>query len=207
VALVDIGHGTTDVAIFSEDSIKHTAVLALGGANLTNDIAYGLRTPMVSAEKLKIRHGCAMAELVGSEDIIEVPSVGGREPRKLSRQVLADICEPRVEEILTLVDQELIRAGYKNLVGAGIVLTGGTSLIHGIAELGEQIFNLPTRVGYPMSVGGLQDVVASPMYATAVGLLQYGADKEGAGQSFRIRDENVFNRILSRMRKWFSDIT
>jgi cell division protein FtsA len=147
-----------------------------------------------------------MAELVDNDEAIEVPSVGGRDARRLSRQVLAEICEPRIEEILTLVDQELIRAGYKNMIGAGVVLTGGTSLIQGIADLGEQIFNLPTRVGFPAEVGGLKDVVASPVYATAVGLLLYGAEKEGAGLSFRIRDDNVFNRILNKMRKWFSDI-
>ncbi len=206
VALVDLGGGTTDLALFANDSIKHTAVLALGGANLTNDIAFGLRTPMVSAEKIKIKYGCALAEMVGKDDVIEVTSVGGREPRRLSRQVLAEICEPRVEEMLALVDQELIRSGMKNLIGAGVVLTGGTALIEGIQELGEQIFNLPTRIGYPDMVGGLRDVVNSPMYATAVGLLMFGAEKEGVEQRFRIRDENVFNRILGRMRKWFVDV-
>ncbi|EPR35126.1 cell division protein FtsA [Alkalidesulfovibrio alkalitolerans DSM 16529] len=206
VALVDIGGGTTDIAVFSNDSIKHTGVLALGGTNLTNDIAFGLRTPMVAAEKIKVRHGCALAEMVRSDEVIEVPSVGGREARRLSRQVLAEICEPRVEEILTLVDQELVRSGFKNGVAAGVVLTGGTSLIEGCQELAEQIFNLPTRVGYPQNVGGLKDVVNSPMYATAVGLLMYGAEKEGVEQRFRIRDDNVFNRILGTMRKWFTDI-
>ncbi|EPR44444.1 cell division protein FtsA [Desulfovibrio sp. X2] len=206
VALVDIGGGTTDIAVFSNDSIKHTGVLALGGTNLTNDIAFGLRTPMVAAEKIKVKYGCALAEMVRSDEVIEVPSVGGREARRLSRQVLAEICEPRVEEILTLVDQELVRSGFKNTVAAGVVLTGGTSLIEGCQELGEQIFNLPTRVGYPQNVGGLKDVVNSPMYATAVGLLMYGAQKEGVEQRFRIRDDNVFNRILGTMRKWFTDI-
>ncbi len=206
VALVDLGGGTTDLAIFANDSIKHTAVLALGGTNLTNDIAFGLRTPMASAEKIKIKYGCALAEMVPKDEVIEVMSVGGREPRRLSRQVLAEICEPRVEEMLALVDQELIRSGMKNLIGAGVVLTGGTALIEGIQELGEQIFNLPTRIGYPDKVGGLKDVVNSPMYATAVGLLMYGAEKEGVEQRFRIRDENVFNRILGRMRKWFVDV-
>ncbi|MYL84515.1 cell division protein FtsA [Desulfovibrio aerotolerans] len=206
VALVDLGGGTTDLAIFANDSIKHTAVLALGGTNLTNDIAFGLRTPMASAEKIKIKYGCALAEMVPKDDVIEVMSVGGREPRRLSRQVLAEICEPRVEEMLALVDQELIRSGMKNQIGAGVVLTGGTALIEGIQELGEQIFNLPTRIGYPDKVGGLKDVVNSPMYATAVGLLMYGAEKEGVEQRFRIRDENVFNRILGRMRKWFVDV-
>jgi cell division protein FtsA len=207
VALVDIGGGTTDLAIFTNDAIKHTAVLALGGMNLTNDIAFGLRTPMVSAEKIKTKYGCAMAEMVKSDEKIEVPTVGGREARKLSRQVLAEICEPRMEEILTLVDQELLRSGFKNLIGAGVVLTGGTALIEGCQELGEQIFNLPVRIGYPQNVGGLKDVVNSPMYATAVGLLLYGAEKEGTEHKFRIRDKNVFNRILSRMRKWFVDIS
>ena len=206
VALVDLGGGTTDLAIFANDSIKHTAVLALGGTNLTNDIAFGLRTPMASAEKIKIKYGCALADMVPPDEIIEVPSVGGREPRRLSRQVLAEICEPRVEEMLALVDQELIRSGMKNQIGAGVVLTGGTALIEGIQELGEQIFNLPTRIGYPDKVGGLKDVVNSPMYATAVGLLMFGAEKEGVEQRFRIRDENVFNRILGRMRKWFVDV-
>lgn len=207
VALVDIGGGTTDLAIFSDDAIKHTGVLALGGTNLTNDIAFGLRTPMLAAEKIKVRHGCALAELVQSDEKIEVPSVGGREPRTLSRKVLAEICEPRVEEILSLVNQELVRSGFKNMIGAGVVLTGGTSTIEGITELGEQIFNLPVRVGSPIGVGGLKDVVNSPMYATAVGLLLFGAEKEGAEDKFRIREKNLFNRILGQMRKWFMDIS
>lgn len=207
VALVDLGGGTTDVAIFSNDSIKYTSVLALGGSNMTNDIAFGLRTPMMAAEKIKIKYGCALADIVQKDEIIEVPSVGGRDPRRVSRRVLAEICEPRVEEILALVEQDLAQSGCKNLVGAGIVLTGGTALLDGIAELGEQIFNLPTRVGYPRGVGGLKDVVMSPMYSTAVGLLMYGARKEGMEQRFRIRDAHIFNRILTRMRKWFSDIS
>jgi cell division protein FtsA len=207
VALVDLGGGTTDLAVFSNDSIKHTAVLALGGTNLTNDIAFGLRTPMASAEKIKIKYGCALADLVRPDEIIEVASVGGREARRLSRQVLAEICEPRAEEMLALVDQELIRSGFKNLIAAGVVLTGGTALLAGTQDLGEQIFNLPTRIGFPMRVGGLRDVVNSPKFATAVGLLMYGAEKEGVEKRFRIRDENVFNRILGRMRKWFVDVT
>jgi cell division protein FtsA len=206
VALIDLGGGTSDLAIFSNDAIKHTAVLALGGSNLTNDIAFGLRTPMLAAEQIKVKYGSALAEMVRGDEISEVPSVGGREPRKLSRQVLAEICEPRVEEILMLLDQELVRSCFKNSIAAGVVLTGGTALIQGLQEMAEQIFNLPTRIGYPRNVGGLKDVVDSPMYATAVGLLLYGAEKEGAGQSFRIRDANVFNRILGRMRKWFTDI-
>ena len=208
VALVDIGGGTTDMAIFSNDSIKHTSVLALGGNNLTNDIAFGLRTPMVSAEKIKVDYGCALADLIQSDEIIEVPSVGGRESRKMSKRLLAEICEPRCEEILALVDQDLIKSGFKNSIAAGVVLTGGTSMIDGMAELAEQIFDLPVRIGYPTGIGGLTDVVDSPQFATAVGLLLFGAEQErGRGdQSFRIRDDNVFNRILGRMRKWFTDI-
>lgn len=207
VALVDLGGGTTDVAIFANNAIKYTSVLALGGSNLTNDIAYGLRTPMMAAEKIKIKYGCALADIVQKDEILEVPSVGGREPRRVSRRVLAEICEPRVEEILALVEQDLNQSGCRNLVGAGVVLTGGTALLDGMAELGEQIFNLPTRVGFPREVGGLKDVVMSPMYSTAVGLLMYGARKEGLDQRFRIRDAHIFNRILTRMRKWFSDIS
>ncbi len=207
VAIVDIGGGTTDVAIFANDSIKHTSVIALGGNNLTNDIAFGLRTPMGSAEQIKVKYGTALSDLVTSDETIEVPSVGGRDSRKMSKRVLSEICEPRCEEIMALVDQELIRSGYKNMIAAGVVLTGGTSLVDGMQELAEQIFDLPVRVGYPSGVGGLKDVVNSPKFATAVGLLMYGAEKEGGGeQVFRIRDENVFNRILGRMRKWFSDI-
>ncbi|WP_456324981.1 cell division protein FtsA [Desulfonauticus submarinus] len=207
VALVDIGGGTTDIAIFSKDSIRHTAVLAIGGTNLTSDIAYGLRTPMGAAEQIKVKYGCALADLVRDNEVIEVPSVGGRPSRKLSRHILAEICEPRMEELLVLVEQELVRSGFKKSIAAGVVLTGGAALIDGIQELGEQIFNLPTRVASPINVGGLKDVVNSPMYATAVGLLKYGAEKVTQGSKFRIRDKNIFNRVLSRMKKWFSDIS
>lgn len=207
VALVDIGGGTTDIAIFLNNSIRHTGVLAIGGTNLTNDIAFGLRTPMAAAEQIKIKYGCALADLIQEAGAIEVPSVGGRPPRKLSRRILAEICEPRMEELLALVDQELIRSGFKDSIAAGVVLTGGASLIEGIQDLAEQIFNLPTRVGEPVKVGGLKDLINSPMYATAVGLLHYGSEKQHEASKFRIRDTNIFNRILGRMRKWFIDIS
>jgi cell division protein FtsA len=207
VALVDIGGGTTDIAIFSNDSIRHTGVLAIGGTNLTNDIAFGLRTPMAAAEQIKVKYGCALADLVQDAEVIEVPSVGGRAPRKLSRHILAEICEPRMEELLALVDQELVRSGFKESIAAGVVLTGGAALIEGFQDLAEQIFNLPTRVGEPIGVGGLKDVVNSPMYATAVGLLKYGSEKQHEASRFRIRDKNIFNRILGRMKKWLSDIS
>ncbi len=206
VALVDIGGGTTDVAVFSNDSIKYTGVVALGGQNLTNDIAYGLRTPMSSAEKIKIKYGCALADLVRHDEHIEVPNVAGHEPRALSRQVLAEICEPRMEEILSLVDQEIIRSGSKNTIGAGIVLTGGSSLMEGAAELAEQVFNLPCRIGYPRNIGGLRDVVNSPKFATAVGLLCFGSDKEGDNHKIRIREKNLFDSVLSSMKRWVKDI-
>ncbi|NDV18882.1 cell division protein FtsA [Pseudodesulfovibrio sp. JC047] len=209
VALVDIGGGTTDIAVFSKDSIKHTSVLALGGHNLTNDIAYGLRTPMMSAEKIKMHFGCAMADLVTQEEIIEVPSVGGRESRKMSKRVLSEICEPRCEEILALVDQELIKSGFKNRIAAGVVLTGGTVMIEGMQELAEQIFDLPVRIGIPgEGIGGLTAEVRSPQYATAVGLLLHGAEEEGLHKvrPFKIRDDSGFDRIVSRMKKWFTDI-
>ncbi|MDD4952271.1 MAG: cell division protein FtsA, partial [Desulfovibrionaceae bacterium] len=148
------------------------------------------------------------SELVTGDESIEVPSVGGRDSRAISKKVLADICEPRCEEILALVDQDLIKSGFKNNIAAGVVLTGGSSLISGMAELAEQIFDLPVRIGYPEQVGGLKDLVNSPIYATAVGLLMHGVDEEGTRteRPFRIRDDNVFNRILGRMRKWFTDI-
>ncbi len=207
VALVDIGGGTTDLAIFCNDSIKHISILSLGGTNLTSDIAFGLRTPTAAAEEIKKRYGCALTDLVEDNEIIDVPSVGGRPPRRLSRRVLAEICEPRMEEILALVDQELEKSGYKSMIGAGVVLTGGSSLIEGIVELGEQIFGLPVRIGYPIGIGGIKDVVMSPKYATAVGLLIYGAKKEFSAHSFRIRERNVFNRLLSKMKNWFVDIS
>ena len=211
VALVDLGGGTSDIAIFANDAIKHTAVLAVGGQNLSNDIAFGLRTPVAAAEKIKIKYGCALSDLVRNDEFIEVPSVGGREPRRLSRRMLAEICEPRMEEILRLVDQALVRSGYKDMIGAGVVLTGGTSLIEGCHELGEQIFNLPTRVGYPRNVGGLKDLVNNPKFSTVVGLLRYGAEKTLSGQKkFPARggsERSLWDGILSRMKRWFVDVS
>lgn len=210
VALVDLGGGTSDIAIFVNGSIKHTAVLALGGQNLSNDIAFGLRTPMAEAERIKRRYGCALTDLVRNDEYIEVPSVGGRESRRLSRRVLAEICEPRMEEILRLVDQIIVRSGYKDMIGAGIVLTGGASLIEGCRELGEDVFNLSTRIGYPRNVGGLKDVVNNPKFSTAVGLLRYGAEKETSGQKKFPTSRNetgIFESVLKRMKKWFADIS
>ncbi|MBM4346814.1 MAG: cell division protein FtsA, partial [Deltaproteobacteria bacterium] len=173
-AIIDIGGGTTDLVIFSNGAIKHTAVFSLAGSHITNDISVGLRTPVEEAEKIKIRYGCALTSLVRKDETIEVPSVGGRKPRVLSRQTLAEIIEPRVEEILSLVRDELVKMGYGNLLASGVILTGGSAILDGVPDLAEQIFNLPVRRGTPMGVGGLVDLVSSPIYATGVGLVLYG---------------------------------
>jgi cell division protein FtsA len=202
--LIDFGGGTTDLAIFSNNSIKHTAVLALGGNNLTNDIAVGLRTPHQAAERIKKMHGSCLSSMISKEETLEVPSVGGRKPRMISRQILGEILEPRVEEIFTLVNREILRSGFGDLVASGVVVTGGASLMDGIPELAEQIFNLPCRRGYPQGFGGITDVVNNPMYATAVGLTLYGA-RSLPRKKFRIRDHNIFFRVMERMKKWFKE--
>lgn len=204
VALVDIGGGTTDLVIFSEGSIKYTAVLALAGNHITSDISMGLRTPNNEAEKLKIKYGCAMASMIDKNETIEVPSVGGRKNRILSRQTLAEIIEARSEEVLSLVHGEIIRSGYQNMLAGGIVLTGGTALLEGMPELGEQIFNLPVRGGAPIGIGGLLDLVNSPIYATGVGLVLYGARHDRSGKP-PANDEGGFDSIMSRMKEWFGE--
>jgi cell division protein FtsA len=181
VCLIDIGGGTTDIAIFNDGAVVHTAVLPLGGNHLTNDIAVGIRTPQDEAEKIKKRFGAAVAANVDREEMIEVPSVGGRKPRVLSRQILCEIIEPRVEEIFQLVREEIQNTGYEDLLASGMVVTGGTSMLTEITTIGENTLGLPVRLGVPRGVGGLVDVVRSPMYATGVGLVVYGA-KQMAGQ-------------------------
>jgi len=204
VALVDIGGGTADIAIYSEGAIKHTSVLSIGGDHLTNDIAVGLRTPMAEAEKIKQAYGCCLTSMVGPDETIEVPSVGGREARILSRQLLAEILEPRVEEIFSLVNREIAKSGYGDLIASGVVITGGSSILPGMPELAEQVFNLPVRRGNPLDIGGLTDVVNSPVYATGVGLVKYGCTNQQM-QSFKIGDKNVFERVTERMKAWFSE--
>ncbi|MCP5056540.1 MAG: cell division protein FtsA [bacterium] len=204
VCLIDIGGGTTDIAVFSEGSIKHTSVLSLGGYHITNDIAVGLRTPFDEAERIKKRFGVASSRYLGSDDVITVPSVGGRRPREVSRKILCEIIEPRIDEILSLVRQELVRAGLEDKIPSGVVLTGGASALTGAPDLAEEIFESPVRQGQPTHVGGLQDVVRSPMYATGVGLVLFGHSSSGRHQSrFRIRDESIFRRVKQRMRDWF----
>lgn len=205
VILIDIGGGTTDLAIYSNGSVMHTAVLTLGGNHLTNDIAVGLRTPAHEAERIKLKYGCAMASLVHKDETIEVPSVGGRNPRVLSRQILAEIIEPRMEEIFTLVHQEIGRSGYEDMVAAGVVLTGGSTIMEGVPEIAEQIFNLPVRRGSPRGIGGLVDVVRSPMYATGVGLVLMGSTSTES-KRFKIKDRNIYSKVRGRMKEWLGEM-
>ena len=206
-ALLDLGGGTSDLAIFSENNIKHTFVLALGGNNLTNDIAIGLRAPLPEAEKIKKKFGTCVTGHIGSDESIEVPGMGGRDARKLPRQILGEILEPRTEEIFTLVQREIYRAGMEHLISSGIVLTGGSALLEGCTDVAESIFNLPARLGRPRGIGGLVDVVNNPMYATGVGLVIYGArNRHKTAKKFRIRDANIFNRVMTRMKRWFKDV-
>ena len=211
VALVDLGGGTSDVAIFANNAIKHTAVLAMGGQYVTNDIAFGLRTPMAEAEKIKTRYGCALTDLVQSDEPIMVPSVGGVIPRRVERRVLAEICEARMDEILSRVNQIIIDSGYSDILGAGVVLTGGSALLEGCKDLAEQVFRKAVRIGYPRNVGGLKDLVNHPKYATAVGLLReaYALAPQSNNANKPVADENepgFLARIVAIMKGWFSDI-
>jgi cell division protein FtsA len=204
-ALLDLGGGTTDLAVFAGRNIKHTFVLALGGNNLTNDVAIGLRAPQAEAEKIKKKYGTCLARDISSDETIEVSGMGGRESRKLPRQILGEILEPRLEEIFELVYREIFRARMENSINSGVVLTGGTSLLEGVSEVAESVFKLPTRLGKPQGIKGLVDVVNNPMYATGVGLVLYGARNRDS-KKFRIRDKNIFNRVMTTMKKWFHDV-
>ena len=205
VCLVDIGGGTTDIAIFQNGAIVHTVVIALGGHNLTNDIAVGLRTPIDHAERLKQKFGCSLTAMVDKADMIEVPSVGGRDPRVMGRQILSEILEPRVEEIFQLVHHEVERNGFSELLTSGVVITGGSTLLPGMTELAEEIMGVPVRRGIPRGIGGLVDVVKSPIYATGVGLVVYGARHQDRSM-FRIREENVFKKVKRRMGEWLQEV-
>ena len=209
VCLVDIGGGTTDIAVFSDGSITHTSVLGLGGYHISNDIAVGLRTPFEEAERIKKKFGMATARYLPSDDVISVPSVGGRRPRQVSRKILCEIIEPRVDEILSLARREVVKAGLEDRIPSGVVLTGGCSALSGLPELAEEIFEAPVRPGTPSHIGGLQDVVRSPMYATGVGLALFGASRTRVRPTtrFRIRDGSIFGRVKQRMRDWFYEET
>ncbi len=204
VALIDIGGGTTDIAVFAEGSIQHTAVLPLGGNYVTSDISVGLRTPVLEAEKIKIKYGCTYTPLIPQNEVIEVPSVGGRDPRNVSRQVLGEIIEPRIEEILGLAHREIVKSGYDDLLAAGIVLTGGTAILEGITELAEQVFNVPVRKGYPVGIGGITDIINSPMYTTGVGLVVYGS-KDRADYAVKKSQKGIVSKLTRTVERWFND--
>jgi cell division protein FtsA len=199
VCLIDIGGGTTDIAIFVEGAIKHTAVIPIAGDQVTNDIAVALRTPTLNAEDIKRKYACALTQLANVDEIIEVPSIGDRAPRKISTQNLAEIIEPRYEELMLLVQSELRRSGYEELIAAGIVLTGGSSKVMGLIDLAEEIFHMPVRMGGPQNVTGLTEVVKNPIHSTGVGLLMYGKEHQGNGRNIDSDGPGVF----SRMKNWF----
>jgi cell division protein FtsA len=201
VCLVDIGGGTTDIAIFTQGAIRHTAVLPIAGDQITNDIAMALRTPTQDAEDLKLRYGVALQQMADPEEMFEVPGIGERGPRKLSRLALADVIEPRVSELFELVQAELRRSGYEELLTSGVVLTGGSSAMRGMVELAEEIFHLPVRVGVPVYTGNLSDVLRSPRYATAMGLLMEGMAQRKRGML--VRDTRTFKQVMGRMKSWF----
>lgn len=202
VCIVDIGGGTTDIAVFADDAIRHTAVIPIAGDQVTNDIAVALRTPTQNAEEIKIKYACALRQLANPEETIEVPSVGERPARQLSRQTLAEVVEPRYEELLQLVHAELRKSGFEELVAAGLVLTGGSSKMDGVVDLAEEIFHMPVRLGYPQYITGLSDVVRNPIYATGVGLLLFGRHNRDSGSS-SFNDDSGIKSTWSRMKSWF----
>ncbi len=202
VCLVDIGGGTTDIAVFVDGAIRHTAVIPIAGDQVTNDIAVALRTPTQYAEEIKIKYACALTQLAREDETIEVPSVGDRPSRQLARQTLAEVVEPRYEELLLLVQAELRRSGFEEMMAAGVVLTGGSAKMEGAIELAEEVFHLPVRLGVPQHVGGLVDVVRNPIHATGVGLLLFGNEQVGTGHSDSVISEG-FKGMLTRMKSWF----
>ncbi len=202
VCLIDIGGGTTDIAVFADGAIRHTAVIPIAGDQVTNDIAVALRTPTQSAENIKIQYACALTQLANLDEIIEIPSVGDRAAKRLSRVTLAEVVEPRFEELFTLVQAELRRSGAEDLLGSGIVVTGGSARMEGVVELAEEIFKMPVRLGVPREVSGLSDVVRNPIYATGVGLLLYGNQTLQQRRSEFISNQS-FKGFLTRMKSWF----
>jgi cell division protein FtsA len=205
VCMVDIGGGTTDISVFTEGAIRHTAVIPIAGDQVTNDIAVALRTPTQHAEEIKKKYGCALTQLATSDESIEVPSVGDRPPRRLARQTLAEVVEPRIEELYGLILAELRRSGFEEVVGSGIVLTGGSSKMEGMIDLAEEVFHMPVRLGIPQGVGGLSGVVHNPIYATGVGLVQYGARARG-GSRYGLAPQSGpagVKNVLGKMKSWF----
>jgi cell division protein FtsA len=205
VALLDMGGGTTDIAIYSEDSIRHTAVVGLGGEYVTKDIAIGIRTPIEKAEEIKRTYGCSFSPLVKADEYVSVPGVGGREQREVSKAVLASIIEPRVEEILSLALRELKRTDYADMLGAGVVLTGGGSLMDGIQELAERVFEMPIKLGVPTGFGGLTEAARSPVHATGVGLCMYGLAHNKEKGPRKAGMDDSFKKIFDRMKSWIKE--
>ncbi len=202
VCLVDIGGGTTDIAVFKQGSIRHTAVVPIAGDQMTNDVAVAFRTPTQSAEDIKVKHGCALRQLADAREIVEVPGVDGRDPRQLSVQTLAEVLEPRVVELYELVLNELRRSGMEEMIASGIVITGGSAMMKGMAQLGEEIFHMPVRIGLPRHVGGLSDVVSNPRYATGVGLVLMGKNQLERHISGQM-ETNSLSRVMEKMKSWF----
>ena len=202
VCLVDIGGGTSDIAIFTQGAIRHTAVIPIAGDQITNDIAMALRTPTKEAEEIKRRYGCALRALADPQEMVEVPGVGKRSSRKMSRQTLAEVIEPRVEELYSLVQAELRRSGFEELLSSGIVITGGSAAMQGMVELGEEVFHMPVRLGLPSYEGGLSEVMRNPRYSTGVGLLMAGLSQHHRHQIEKMQSGS-FKQIAGRMKKWF----
>jgi len=204
VALLDFGGGTVDMALFYDGALRHTFVLPLGGGNITSDVAVGLRIPASDAETLKVASGCAMIQKVRRDELVELPGVGGRQPRPIRRQYLSEIIEPRAEEIFTLLRKEIMRSGLEEMLGAGVVLTGGGSRLDGLPELGERVFHLPVRRGVPIRVGGMAEVVSSPTFATAVGLALYGAQiSEIGGEKAEEEARGGWKRVKKILSEFF----
>jgi cell division protein FtsA len=203
VCIVDIGGGTTDIAVFTEGAIRHTAVIPIAGDQVTNDIAVALRTPTQHAEDIKIKYACALRQLTSLEDTIEVPGVGEREPKRMSRQTLAEVVEPRYEELFTLIQAELRRSGFEEVIPAGIVLTGGSSKMEGLIELAEEVFHMPVRLGVPQGISGLVDVVKNPIHATGVGLLLYGQQQNVYSSSYEEK-ALTFGGFFGSLKRLFS---
>jgi cell division protein FtsA len=205
VCMVDIGGGTTDISVFTEGAIRHTSVIPIAGDQVTNDIAVALRTPTANAEEIKKKYGCALTQLATSDESIEVPSVGDRPPRKLARQTLAEVIEPRIEELYGLVLAELRRSGFEDVIGSGIVLTGGSAKMEGMIDLAEEVFHMPVRLGIPQGVGGLSGVVHNPIYATGVGLVLFGAKARGGNHYGLVKPSKSvgIQGVLDKMKGWF----
>ena len=204
VLLVDMGGGTTDMAVFHDGTVKHTAVIGIGGNHITNDIAAGLRTPFNDAERIKQRYGCAAASMVAADERVEVPNIAGKGAGTVSRQILCEIIEPRLDEIFELVQKEVAKSGYQGDLASGVVVTGGAMLLPGAVEMAERSFGLPVRLGAPSHVLGLLDVIDSPIYAVGVGLVLHGMKRQERG-AFRVRDDKILSKVKHRMSDWLSE--